>query len=109
VLRRRGGGGARGVHGDVAAADDHDALAGQVDGGAELDGAQELEAAETPSSVLAGHAQRGRARRAGRDEDGVEAVGLERGQVVTGELWRSRRRCAVTLAMSCSTTSCGRR
>ena len=73
--------GPRGVHGDVAAADDDDALAAEVHRLVELDPAQEVRAADDAQAVLARDAEARRPVRAGRDEDGVEAVGLERGQV----------------------------
>ena len=62
------------VHGDVAAADDHDLLARQVGRLAELDRAQESEPAIDAVELLAGDAEPCRARRAGRDQDGVVAL-----------------------------------
>ena len=73
---------ARRVDRDVAAADHDDGLAGEVRRCAELDVAQERERARDAGEVLAGNAQASRGRRAGRDQDGVVAVALERVEIV---------------------------
>ncbi len=79
---------ARRVDGDVAAADHEHALAGQVDGLAELDGAQEVERALDAAEVLAGYAQAHGLMRASRDQHGVEAVVPERRDVVDARVGR---------------------
>ena len=69
------------VHRDVAATDNDDPLVRQVHRRAELDLAQEVGSPEDAEAVLAGHAEVRGAMGPGRDEDGVEATVLERGQV----------------------------
>ena len=79
-------GGARGIHGHVAAAHDHDALARQIDRPAKFGRSQELEARHHAVQVLAGDVEAGRGLRAGRHEDGVETVAAERLHVGYGRI-----------------------
>ena len=66
-----------GVHRDVAATDDDDALAGQVGGLPECYLPEEVQAGEYALGLLTRHAQRGRAGGAGRKQYRVIALGLE--------------------------------
>ncbi len=77
-------GGPRGVHRHVPPADDDDPPALEVGRHAEPHVVQELHATEDPRGLLAGDAQGGGPRRAGRHEDGVEPVAPQRGQVQDG-------------------------
>ena len=79
---------ARRVDGDVAAADHEHLLAGQVDGFAELDVGEEGEGALDAVELLAGDAQPHGLVRARRHQDGVEAVVLERRDVVHARVGR---------------------
>ena len=79
---------ARRVDGDVAAADHEHTLAGQLDGFAELDGAQELERALHALELLARHAQTHGLVRARGHQHGVEAVVRERRDVVDASIGR---------------------
>ena len=77
LLHRGGAQASRGagrVHGDVAPADDHDALCLQVSALAELARLQERERRDDTDNVLALHAEPGGPGRTGRDEHCIETV-----------------------------------
>ena len=87
--------GPRGVHRDVPAADDHDALPGEALRAIESDVAEEREPAHDGRMVLAGDPHPGRDLRPDRHEDRVEPVASQRGEVVhaavRGDLDAERR------------------
>ncbi len=74
--------GPRRVHRHVAATDDHHALPLEVGRPVEPDVAQETEAGDHSGCLLAGHPEAGRPGRAGRQQDGVVPLALERLEVV---------------------------
>ena len=82
VRRREARGAARRVEGDVAAADDHDAVADRH-GPAEVELAQELDRREAAVEVVALGRRRGAGVQAGGQEHGLVAVGQ---QAVDGEV-----------------------
>ncbi len=75
-------GGAGSVHGHVATADDEDPATAEVDVPTELHRAQEPRPAEDALELIAGHAETRRERCAGRDQDDLVAVVVERREVL---------------------------
>ena len=104
--------GARRVDGDVAAADDEDLRPARSTFLPQLDVGEEGEGALTPSVLLAGHVELNGLVRARRDEDGVEAVVLERRDVVDSDvrldLDADRRDVADVVVYRRRSGACGR-